>query len=194
MIQYGSGNFEVSLRNYEDSEDFDVILTGQINVNIENKTPQFDTSKNTKRLKITKLQFYSAFEQAGYHLGDEFTLVQGFQRNNLGGLKLFREFPNLFSKHKISRLFDKIFHLLTEYGTSIMWNGNWVTFLDALMKVQMFADNGENVDFISPFHLRRLEISVSQFMRLEKGARDFDFLFTNERTYFDFYFFISKEL
>ena len=59
--------------------------------------------------------------------------------------------------------------ILLVYETNVTWNDNWVTFLDALMKVQMFADYGENVDKVLVTRLRRVNVNVAPFASLDKG-------------------------
>ena len=52
----------------------------------------------------------------------------------------------------------------------VLWNENWVTFLDVLMKVQMFVDNDKNVKNVLPARLRRLEVSALQISCLKRGS------------------------
>jgi hypothetical protein len=83
MIQYGSGNFEVILREKESSEHFQIIMTGQINFTSENvATHQVHKFFDRKNSSITKSQFYDVYKHAGFHLGEEFTLVGELYRGN----------------------------------------------------------------------------------------------------------------
>ena len=83
MVLPGSGHFQVMLQNSKDSWDSEVVLTGYIHVtscvNAAAKLPIF--SRRTDR-SVTKTQFRDIFEQAGYMLGEEFSLVEGIEREN----------------------------------------------------------------------------------------------------------------
>lgn len=84
LIREGTGNFEVILREQKDSEDFDVILTGQIYANTEDDASAQLLSQPAYRKLMTKSQLYDTFKDAGHQLGEEFCLVQDLYRCALG--------------------------------------------------------------------------------------------------------------
>lgn len=174
MIQYGSGNFEVILRDEENSQDFRVILTGSINILAENPRSSSHPSSNQKGDLLPISCFYDAFKRAGYSLGEDFLVVNDVRRHKTGLfiLLICTNFP--FTDYEVVD-FKKI--LCTEYQTNVVWNGNWIVFLDALMKIQMFADHEENLKHISPSRIRRLEISAPKFLALKKGIKAFFYFY-----------------
>lgn len=87
MIQYGSGNFEVILRDQEDSEDFQVILTGSINFMSE-RTKYISHSTNDPNTEdlLKKSHFYDAYQDAGYSLEEEFRQINDLRLYDTGSI------------------------------------------------------------------------------------------------------------
>ena len=90
MIKCGSGNFEVILQNEEENNrDFQIVLTGQITLlpeDVAASDQKFSVSDTTQISSTTSrpTQFYDAYKHAGYHLGENFVLVNELYQNNSG--------------------------------------------------------------------------------------------------------------
>lgn len=134
MIQ-GSGSFEVLLRAKSSKKESKVIVTGRIEfVRDDLKTPSIDFDSAGSKLTIEADEINTILKNAGFHLGECFQLLK------LVKMKDSRKF--IFPI--IELVFCTFCHIFTFLNTelegNIEWNGNWVTFLDSIMKFQMFSD------------------------------------------------------
>lgn len=62
-----------------------------------------------------------------------------------------------------------LIYILDSYA-KIMWNGNWVAFFDALMKIQMYSELQEKSLSFYPYSIRKLTICSEQFSTFSAGS------------------------
>ncbi|XP_065212309.1 fatty acid synthase-like [Planococcus citri] len=140
LIQTGSGNFEVLLESEKDPENFKVVMTGIIQIPFDNlKLAINEDLMQQMKVKISQDEFYKNLENIGYQLKDEFVNVKELSFNE------------------------------TECFGKITWNGNWVTFIDSMMKLHMYSESNSRKETLFPSRLRRLFISTSTFNNLPLG-------------------------
>lgn len=59
--------------------------------------------------------------------------------------------------------------LLTESSGKIQWNGNWICFLDAVIKMFMYSGDRSKTELLFPTRFRKLTICASVFKILKSG-------------------------
>ena len=84
MLQYGSGNFQVTLQDEEDSHDFQIILTGRIDLMKDQVKTQLRGMREENGRIALEFHFNNIFERAGYQLKDDFDLVDKIKRHSTG--------------------------------------------------------------------------------------------------------------
>ncbi len=64
---------------------------------------------------------------------------------------------------------DFFFWYVVESLAEVTWTGNWVSFIDSLMKLQMFSNIKTKCNLLYPSFVRKLLIRCSEFTSTEKG-------------------------
>ncbi|XP_065222314.1 fatty acid synthase-like [Planococcus citri] len=139
LIQTGSGNFEVLLENEKDPDNCKVVMTGIIQTPYEKPKLKINDITQKMKVKINQREFYKNLENIGYQLEDEFVNVKELSINE------------------------------TDWLGKITWNGNWVIFLDSIMKIHLYSQNDQKKETASPYRIRKLFISASEFTALTPG-------------------------
>lgn len=89
MIQAGSGNFEVLLENDDNSDEFTLIMSGQISpIDTEKIEPNKSKTKITRTMDYESI--YTILRNTGYELGDDFRLLQTLSQDETGNTMLVR--------------------------------------------------------------------------------------------------------
>ncbi|XP_065212158.1 fatty acid synthase-like [Planococcus citri] len=141
FIQKGSGKFEILKYNESNSNKATKIMTG-IFYQADRTSKNIVDGQKFHDIKhtISDDEFYKVFKNVGYELKDSF------------------------------RSLDVLKYKDNDYYAKIKWQKNWVTFLDALLKFDMFSEIKNETDLLYTQKIRRLEISAEEISSIEEGT------------------------
>ncbi|XP_065212332.1 fatty acid synthase-like [Planococcus citri] len=141
FIQKGSGNFEILKYNESNSNKTTKIMTGIFyQADPTSKNIVDDQKFHDIKHTISDDEFYNVFNNVGYDLKDSFRSLEVLKYKD------------------------------DDYYAKIRWQKNWVTFLDALLKFDMFSEIKNETDLLYTQTIRRLEISAEKVSSIEEGT------------------------
>ncbi|XP_065212331.1 fatty acid synthase-like [Planococcus citri] len=142
FFQKGSGRFEI-VKHIKSGhkKKLTEIMSGTLYQPSE-LTPTTVDETNLQNIKytISSDQLYNVFKCAGYQLKGMFCSLEEMK-------------------------YDK-----EDSYAKIRWCNNWVSFLDSLLKFNMFSEMKNKNDLLYTYKIRKLEISADQISSLENGS------------------------
>ncbi|XP_065211044.1 fatty acid synthase-like [Planococcus citri] len=141
FIQKGSGKFEILKYNESKPNKTTKIMTGVL-YQADPTSRNINNDENLHDIKhtISDDEFYNIFKKVGYEMKDSFRSLEVLKYKD------------------------------NDYYAKIKWQKNWVTFLDALLKVYMFSEIKNETDLLYTQRIRRLEISAEEISSIEEGT------------------------